>query len=68
LAVFAALAYVAGYLIIEDVVQFVRYALCRLIPNPLFRAFCGDDEKHVGAIELWHNDPEKSHEMGLVDG
>ena len=30
--------------------------------------FCGDDEKHVGAIELWHNDPEKSHEMGLVDG
>jgi hypothetical protein len=36
--IFAALAYVAGYLIIEDVVQFVRYALCRLIPNPLFRA------------------------------
>ena len=30
--------------------------------------FCGDDEKHVGAVELWHNDPEKSHEMGLVDG
>jgi hypothetical protein len=30
--------------------------------------FCGDDEKHVGAIELWHNDPDKSHEMGLVDG
>ena len=30
--------------------------------------FCGDDEKHVGAIELWHNDLEKSHEMGLVDG
>ena len=30
--------------------------------------FCGDDEKHVGAIELWHNDPEKSDEMGLVDG
>jgi hypothetical protein len=24
--------------------------------------FCGDDEKHVGAIELWHNVPEKSHE------
>src|SRR5882757_2208960 len=21
--------------------------------------FCGDDEKHVGAIELWHNDAEK---------
>src|SRR5947207_10809727 len=30
--------------------------------------FCGDDEKHVGAIELWHNDPERSHEMALVDG
>jgi hypothetical protein len=30
--------------------------------------FCGDDEKHVGAIELWHNDPEISHELGLVDG
>ena|SRR5687767_13088806 len=30
--------------------------------------FCGEDEKHVGAIELWHNDPEVSHEMGLVDG
>ena len=30
--------------------------------------FCGDDEKHVGAIELWHNDPEASLEMSLVDG
>jgi hypothetical protein len=30
--------------------------------------WCGDDAKHVGAIELWHNDPEVSHEMGLVDG
>jgi hypothetical protein len=30
--------------------------------------FCGDDAEHVGAIELWHNDPEVSHEMGLVDG
>ena len=30
--------------------------------------FCGDDAKHVGAIELWHNNPDKSHEMGLVDG
>jgi hypothetical protein len=29
---------------------------------------CGDDEQHVGAIELWHNDPEASHEMSLVDG
>jgi hypothetical protein len=30
--------------------------------------FCGDDEAHVGAIELWHNDPDKSFEMRLVDG
>src|SRR5262249_13860276 len=30
--------------------------------------FCGDDEEHVGAIELWHNDAERSNEMGLVDG
>src|SRR5260370_39676028 len=30
--------------------------------------FCGDAEKHVGDIELWHNDAEVSHEMGLVDG
>ncbi|MCJ9704969.1 GAF domain-containing protein [Bradyrhizobium sp. SHOUNA76] len=29
---------------------------------------CGDDEAHVGAIELWHNDPDRSHEMALVDG
>jgi hypothetical protein len=30
--------------------------------------FCGDDEDHVGAIELWHNDPGQSAEMGLEDG
>jgi hypothetical protein len=30
--------------------------------------FCGDDEAHVGAIELWHNDPDVSYEMRLVDG
>jgi GAF domain len=30
--------------------------------------FCGDDEAHVGAIELWHNDPERSFEMRRVDG
>ncbi|MCB1960214.1 MAG: GAF domain-containing protein [Rhodocyclaceae bacterium] len=30
--------------------------------------FCGDDESHVGAIELWHNDPDTSLEMSLVDG
>jgi hypothetical protein len=29
---------------------------------------CGDDDKHVGAIELWRNDPEISHEMSLVNG
>jgi hypothetical protein len=29
---------------------------------------CGDDGHHVGAIELWHNDPERSHEMSLVNG
>ena len=30
--------------------------------------FCGDDEAHAGAIELWHNDPAESHDMTLVDG
>ncbi len=30
--------------------------------------FCGDDEAHIGAIELWHNDPDKSYEMRLRDG
>jgi hypothetical protein len=30
--------------------------------------FCGDDDAHVGAIELWHNDPDTSYEMRLVDG
>ena len=30
--------------------------------------FCGDDEAHAGAIELWGNDPEESHDMTLVDG
>ena len=30
---------------------------------------CGSDAAgHVGAIELWHNDAELSHEMTLVDG
>ena len=28
--------------------------------------FCGDDEKHVGAIELWHNDAVASNEMGTA--
>ena len=30
--------------------------------------FCGDDAAHAGAIELWGNDPEESHDMTLVDG
>ena len=30
--------------------------------------FCGDDAAHVGAIELWNNDPDVSYEMRLVDG
>jgi hypothetical protein len=30
--------------------------------------FCGDDEAHAGAIELWHNDPASSKDMTLADG
>lgn len=30
--------------------------------------FCGDDEERIGAIELWHNNPAESYDMGLVDG
>lgn len=30
--------------------------------------FCGDDEAHAGAIELWANDPQESPDMVLVDG
>lgn len=30
--------------------------------------FCGDDEVHVGAIELWGNDPSTSQDLSLVDG
>ncbi|MCK8785120.1 GAF domain-containing protein [Roseomonas sp. NAR14] len=29
---------------------------------------CGDDEAHVGAIELWRNDARENTEMSLVDG
>jgi DNA-binding response OmpR family regulator len=29
---------------------------------------CGDEEEHVGAIELWENDPASRRDMGLVDG
>lgn len=47
------------------------------IAVPIFRGdalsavvvlFCGDDEDHAGAIELWGNDPKKSKDMTLVDG
>jgi hypothetical protein len=30
--------------------------------------FCGDDEQHAGAIEVWRNDPAVSKDMGLADG
>jgi hypothetical protein len=30
--------------------------------------FCGDDEAHAGAIELWANDPHTSKDMLLDDG
>ncbi|MCM8610878.1 GAF domain-containing protein [Accumulibacter sp.] len=30
--------------------------------------FCGDDEDHAGAIELWSNDPAASKDMTLDDG
>jgi hypothetical protein len=30
--------------------------------------FCGDDEAHAGAIELWHNDPALSKDLTLDDG
>jgi hypothetical protein len=30
--------------------------------------FCSADEDRIGAIELWHNNPAGSHDMGLVDG
>ncbi len=30
--------------------------------------FCGDDEDHAGAIELWRNDPAESKDLTLVDG
>ncbi len=28
--------------------------------------FCGDDDEHAGAIELWHNDPKQGADMALV--
>ena len=30
--------------------------------------FCGDDDAHAGAIELWRNQPAASKDMSLVDG
>lgn len=30
--------------------------------------FCGDDEHHAGAIELWRNEPAQGVDMTLVDG
>lgn len=30
--------------------------------------FCGDDEEHVGAIELWQHDLTKSYDLTLADG
>jgi hypothetical protein len=30
--------------------------------------FCGDDDAHAGAIELWGNDPAESKDLSLVDG
>ena len=30
--------------------------------------FCGDDEAHVGAIELWHNDAAASTDLKLDEG
>lgn len=30
--------------------------------------FCGDDQDHAGAIELWHNDPEEGVDLTLDEG
>jgi hypothetical protein len=30
--------------------------------------FCGDDDAHAGAIELWHNNPADGPDMTLKDG
>jgi hypothetical protein len=36
--------------------------------NAVMVIFCGDDDAHAGAIELWHNDPHASRDMTLIDG
>jgi hypothetical protein len=30
--------------------------------------FCGDDQDHAGAIELWHNDPDEGVDLTLDEG
>lgn len=30
--------------------------------------FCGDDEKHAGAIELWQNNPDDPQAVQVIDG
>jgi hypothetical protein len=30
--------------------------------------FCGDDQEHAGAIELWHNDPDEGVDLTLDEG
>lgn len=30
--------------------------------------FCGDDQDHAGAIEVWHNDPAENVDLTLQDG
>jgi hypothetical protein len=30
--------------------------------------YCGDDDTHVGAIELWHHDPGNSNDLKFSDG
>ena len=37
-------------------------------PTSVLVLFCGEDQAHAGAIELWHNDPAQSVDMKLVDG
>ena len=36
--------------------------------NAVLLVFCGDDESHAGAIEVWHNDPAISKDLTLDDG
>lgn len=36
--------------------------------NAVMLVFCGDDESHAGAIEVWHNDPDASKDLTLDDG